>query len=154
MCVGKNARKFWKNRNSLPENSSLGNFQNMVMCMTGKMQKGAREFLPLRLALYHIFGQLSSLNFPIYPIHSIVHAPRFTHTCTVGAMNPKTRARICDSVTSVFALSDGFPVHCISSFLFLVIIYYHELICLSIGFSNFSCLICAHISSLFHPLIF
>ena len=116
MCVSKNARKFWKNRNSLPENSSLGNFQNMVMCMTGKMQKGAKGYFPSRLALYHILPTKSTINFTVYPFHSIVHAPRFTHTCTIGPVNPKSCARVCDGITFVFTLSDGFPVHCISSF--------------------------------------
>ena len=81
-----------------------------------KTQKGAREFLPLRLALYHILPTKSIINFTVYPFHSIIHIPRLAHTCTIGAMNPESCARVCDRVASVFTLSNGFPVHCIVSF--------------------------------------
>lgn len=101
------------------------------------MQKGARGFLPLRLTLYHIFGRMSSLKILVYPVHGIISTPCFAQACAVRPMYPESRARVCDGIASVFALSNGFPVHYINSFPLLCLLYYHTIGRLSSIIFNF-----------------
>ena len=100
------------------------NFQNLVnTTISRENAKGAREFLPSRLALYHVFGRVSTLSF-INLYQNFINTIPCPQLFTVRPIRSKSIAIINNCPASIFALLNVFPFHCICSFHYLNIIYH------------------------------